>query len=492
MKKGPLLIIFLFLLSSCAVSKRQVPKKYPKATLQTEYTLFQHILESTHPGIYWYTPKDSMDAYFKWGASQLKDSMTEPQYRTVLSYVISKIGCGHTSVRPSKNYLRANDSLRNRQFPLLFKLWKDTALVTFYAGQKDTGFKKGVVVTAIDDVPMQRLVDSLFQFLSTDGYNLTHKYQTLSNGGTFGALYLNVFGYKPSFSVSYLDTGGVLKQSVIPIYVRDTAKKNTAQNRPQPKRLPRRQRKLRQLTFARSLRFDTAQKTAFMELNTFQKEGKLRTFFRRSFKAMQHLKIENLVIDLRANGGGNVTNSNLLTKYIAQQKFKLADSLYTLHKRTKYTKYQENGLSNTLFAVFMTRRKSDGNYHFNYYERKLFSPKNKHHFNGQVYVLSGGNTFSASTLFISSVNRQKNVTVIGEETGGGAYGNNAWLIPDVTLPLTGVRFRLPLYRLVIDKTAKKGYGVPPTVAALPTTKAINSNVDFKMEKALQLINENKR
>ena len=45
------------------------------------------------------------------------------------------------------------------------------------------------------------------------------------------------------------------------------------------------------------------------------------------------------------------------------------------------------------------------------------------------------------------VREQDNVTIIGEETGGGAYGNNAWLIPDVTLPTTGVRFRLPLFRL---------------------------------------------
>lgn len=48
--------------------------------------------------------------------------------------------------------------------------------------------------------------------------------------------------------------------------------------------------------------------------------------------------------------------------------------------------------------------------------------------------------------------------MIGEETGGGAYGNSAWLIPDVALPETGVRFRLPLFRLVIDKTVLKWPG----------------------------------
>lgn len=34
--------------------------------------------------------------------------------------------------------------------------------------------------------------------------------------------------------------------------------------------------------------------------------------------------------------------------------------------------------------------------------------------------------------------------VVGEETGGSAYGNSAWLIPDVRLPETGVRFSIAL------------------------------------------------
>ncbi len=104
-----------------------------------------------------------------------------------------------------------------------------------------------------------------------------------------------------------------------------------------------------------------------------------------------------------------------------------------------------------------------------------------------MYVLSGGNTFSASTLFIKSVKDQENVTIVGEETGGGAYGNNAWLIPDVTLPVTKVRFRLPLFRLVIDKNEEKGFGAQPEVISLPTVEAIRKNLDFKTEKAVELI-----
>jgi hypothetical protein len=81
---------------------------------------------------------------------------------------------------------------------------------------------------------------------------------------------------------------------------------------------------------------------------------------------------------------------------------------------------------------------------------------------------------------------------VGEETGGGAYGNTAWLIPDVTLPVTGVRFRLPLFRLVINNSIpKNGRGVIPEVESAPTQKVIMAGTDFKLDKAMELIKKDK-
>ena len=140
--------------------------------------------------------------------------------------------------------------------------------------------------------------------------------------------------------------------------------------------------------------------------------------------------------------------------------------------------------------VFFTKKKKDGKYHFGYFERHYFKPKKKHHFDGKVYIVTGGNSFSATTLFATALMEQENVTVVGEETGGGAYGNTAWLIPDVKLPKTGVRFRLPLFRLVIDKTIPKdGRGVQPEVESKPSVEAIRKGSDFKIEKVMEMIRE---
>ena len=69
-----------------------------------------------------------MDYYFNWGRQHLKDSMTEPEFRKLLSYVTSKINCGHTSVRASKAYSKYQDTVAIwRIFPLSMKFWQGNA-----------------------------------------------------------------------------------------------------------------------------------------------------------------------------------------------------------------------------------------------------------------------------------------------------------------------------------------------------------------------------
>ncbi len=55
---------------------------------------------------------------FDHGFQQLKDSMTEPAFRNILSAITSKIRCRHTSMRYSKRYTAWLDTARLRMFLL--------------------------------------------------------------------------------------------------------------------------------------------------------------------------------------------------------------------------------------------------------------------------------------------------------------------------------------------------------------------------------------
>ena len=442
-------LLSIVLLTGCSVSKSSFSpaKKYSPRQLQKDYSIFRGALEESHPGIYWYTSKEEMDNYFSWGEKQLNDSMTEESFRKILSYVIAKMNCGHSSVRSSKAASRYRDTNVIKIFPLSLKIWpgnnllnNDTAVVAANLIRKDSLLKRGVVIRQINNLPMRNLLDTLSQYISSDGYNLTHKYQTLSNRGGFGFAYTSVFGTKENYFVDYIDSAGVEKTTTIPAYnpKRDSVNRN-AISRFERKNPAERKKQFQQAT--RNFRIDSVNKTGIMDLGSFGRKLNLKSFFRASFRSIRHHDISHLVIDVRGNGGGSVTNSTFLTKFIIDKKFKVADSLYTNTRNSRYKKYIQNYFFNSLFMRFMTAKKKDGKYHFGYFERHYFSPKKKKHFNGRVYILTGGNSFSATTLFAESVKGQSNVTIVGEETGGGAYGNTAWLIPDATLPETGVRFR---------------------------------------------------
>ncbi len=497
------LMYFLLVLTmvSCTASRPSFSstKKYSPDQLKSDFDLFQNLLETHHPGLYWYTPKDSMDFYFAEGKKQLNDSLTEPAFRKVLAWVAAKINCGHTTIRPSKNWSKYSDTARvSRMFPLSMKVWADdkattdeTMVVTANLNRRDTILTRGTVITAINGMSEQYLTDTMFQYISTDGYNRTHKFQSLSNRGYFGSLYTTLFGLPDKFTVNYKDSSGNHKTVVIPAYrpAADTAgRRGTRTFRPTTPQPSKKEIKQQRLNGIRLLKLDTANHTAMMDLASFSKGYGLKSFFKNSFRALKQNNIGHLIIDVRSNGGGSVTNSTLITRYIADSPFKFCDSLYAIKKGSKYEQHIKDHFWNKLFISLLTRKRKDGYYHFGYFERHRFHPKKSNHFDGKVYILTGGNSFSATTLFTGAVKHQENVTVIGEETGGGAYGNSAWLIPDATLAETGVRFRLPLFRLVIDKNIPKdGRGVQPEVASLPTVDRIRRNADFKVEKAMELI-----
>lgn len=449
--------------------------------------MFRNILEESHPSLYWYTPKDSMDYYFDQGYARLTDSMTEPEFRTLLAYVISKVNCGHTTTRYSKKYTRYLDTLRGiRSFPLTFKIWNDTMVVTSNLNRRDSLLRRGTIIRTINGIPHQQLIDTLFQYLATDGYNEVSKYQQLSNRGNFGGWYRNVFGLPERFSIGFIDSAGRHAQTSVALY---NPAADTVRRAPGPiQRFSKKQRRRLELLAVRNVQVDTTLQTAFMTLNSFSRGNLLKFFFKKSFRALRQNNIRHLVIDVRGNGGGDAALSTLLTRYIIDKKFKIADSLYAVTRSSNYGKHIQNQWIYWTIMQFLTKKKSDGLYHFGYFERHYFKPRKKDHFNGNVYILTGGNSFSATTLFAGALKGQQNVKIVGEETGGAAYGNSAWMIPDVTLPHTKVRFRLPKFRLVVNKNIpKNGRGVQPDIFSTPTVHAIRNGIDYKVQKVRELI-----
>jgi C-terminal processing protease CtpA/Prc len=466
-------------------------KKFAPAVLQKDYTIFRQTLEEHHPGIYWYTPKQELDYYFDQGFAQLKDSMTEASFRKILTYVTAQIKCGHTTVRWSKEWSKYLDTTRQLSlFPLSVKIIGNQAVVTGNLHRKDAVLTTGTELVSINGRSVPFLIDTLVKYISLDGGNRIAKAQWLSNRGNFGSLYGLVFGTDSIYQIEYIDDDGKKKSQLIkPIVpIIDTGKTGTQEPAKPAKKPSKATIRKQNRDRIRQLQIDTVSRTAFMRLSSFGKGYKLSSFFRRSFKELQQRQIRSLIIDVRNNGGGIIRNSTLLTRYITDSSFKIADTLVATKVSGTHDRHLRFMLWYKAAMLLVTQKKKDGLRHFTYYERHRFTPKIKNHFNGNVYLITGGNSYSATSILANKLSGQPQVTIVGEETGGAAYGNSAWMMPKLVLPGTKLSIQVPLYRFVMDKTQPKdGSGIQPTYSAIPTIKSIRENKDVKMEVVLNLI-----
>ena len=485
--KNILIFSFVLFLYSCATTKNYNPqKKYSAQQLQQDYSLLRNILEKKHPSLYWYTGKDSMGIYFDKYYSEIKDSMTEQQFGwKVIAPLTDKIHCGHTSFGRSKAFNSWAEGKQFPSFPLFLKCWNDTMIVTSNLNRKDSALKRGTLITSINGIKNAELTKIMFGYMTEDGNANNVNYLRLSNN--FSYFHRNIFGISKMYAVTYLDSIGTEQRINIPVFEspKDSSNKTNESKVVKKDKKETGQKKLLAL---RSLAVDTANNTAIVTINTFSL-GSLRKFYRQTFRYIKQAKIDNVVLDIRNNGGGRIRLSTLLTKYVSRVNFKVADTSFAVAKSLRpYSKYIKQGFINNLGLFFLTKKNNDGLYHFGYWERKLYKPKTVNHYAGNLYVLINGSTFSAAALFSNAVKGQPGVVLVGEEAGGGWHGNNGILIPDIVLPNTNIKVRLPLFRLVQYKHAPKdGRGVQPDIYISPNYEALLKGVDKKMQLVMEMI-----
>jgi hypothetical protein len=498
----PLVVI----VSSC-MSTRQAhytpEQKYSTQVLRKDFTLVREALEADHPSLYWYMPKDSIQYYFAQADSAITEPMTELEFRNLLAVTLAHIRCGHTGVRSSRMF----DAYTSRraspaQFPFQVKILPqapdpELALV-FNPYLKDSTFRPGDVITDINGVDAATLITRMRSYLSVDGYSYNFAYQRIS--GDFPQWYQNVFGADSVFRVGIQRGGGSPlpgASQAAPLRFTASVKAYDLQKDTSlaealkiwemgaPYRFSREE----ELERTRSLKIDSSGKLAVMELRSFA-DGVRKDFIRQSFRTLHRKKVSNLVIDLRTNTGGVISTAVLLARYLKRDDFVFTDSVYALTRKLAYKRYMDKSFLYQLGLTFLTRKKEDGYYHFRYFEGTRYHPVRKDHYEGHVYILTGGFTFSAASIFTANMKGAPGVTILGEETGGGNYGNDGVFITEITLPGTGLRVSLPLFRMIINHlSVKDGRGVIPDVEVVPTTADIRAGVDPKIRKVREMIGD---
>jgi C-terminal processing protease CtpA/Prc len=346
--------------------------------------------------------------------------------------------------------------------------------------KKDTLIKRGAQIISINGISTDSMLRHSKRFITTDGYNVTGKDHYIKLG--FNTYYLSIFGRPDTFTVEFLknDTVRTVKypafkaKSVPPIPL--TAKDDSLYTIYKRARM-----KFRFL--------DDEKKAMLLKIDGFSRKKFGRTY-RKVFRKLHRNKSQNLIIDLRNNGGGSLENSYRLLSY-------LLDSSQTQTLRTgirsyPYKQYTNGNILFKLmrfgFRIISNKKTVNDTDNFVY----TIKPNKKYHYKNKVYVLINGGSFSASCLVAAYLKNHNRAVFIGEETAGASEGCNAGITPYYKLPNTKIRLRMPAFRIVHDVCpAITGHGILPDYPVQYTIKDILARRDLEMQKVKELISKQK-
>jgi C-terminal processing protease CtpA/Prc len=195
----------------------------------------------------------------------------------------------------------------------------------------------------------------------------------------------------------------------------------------------------------------------------------------RSFAQLREAKVENLVLDLRGNGGGEDMYGALLVSYLSAESFGYFDRIEVTED----------------YAQFGETLRRDGRRLMLSHDGLQVQEPAQDRFTGKVYLLIDGWTFSTAADVATVAHHNGLATFVGEETGGGYDGNTSGVSGDIALVHSGFGVRVPrwMYTTANVGHAYPGRGVPPDHHVPGTAEEALTGRDPQLELVRQLLRE---
>ena len=466
-----------FSIYSQSIKQSLLTKKYPPIQLQQDAEILKSVILKMHPVIGIYNSREYYVAAFDSLEQTLTDSLTEKQFRIKIKIFIDDLHCGHTEAMYSKAYGKEVNKLKLNYSPYFFiPVQNKVYVLSSISRKRDTLLTKGTEILKINGYTVDSMLKACRQMITVDGYNITGKNHYLKYG--FNGYYLGLFGRPDTFRVEYLkdkkvktikySASKLINVPAIPILPKDDSTFTIYKRA------------------AIKYKFlDSSNKTMLVKITSFSRK-RYKKAYRKIFKKLNHNNSENLVIDLRSNGGGSLANSYRLLSYVLdsakQQTLKTRIKKYPQKKYTSgnvWFKFMRTGFK------YIAKKQSIGD--TDSYTVKL-KPR-KHHYTKKIIVLINGGSFSASCLVSAYLKDNNRAIFIGEETSGAIEGCNAGITPYYILPNTKLKIRVPAFRIQHDicKT-NTGHGIIPDYKIDYTINDIFAKKDLELQKVKELLN----
>jgi C-terminal processing protease CtpA/Prc len=503
--KYSVLLLSLLLVNCTSVTKYNQKLEQPIAIekLQKDVDFVQHKLEKLHPSLYKYISKEALNVKFDSVKKVINKPMTRKEFFFLMSPVVASVHQGHMILSPPFKRVDKKEQkrlLKSGTGPLSqfdFE-WMNYKLFVVKNKSKEKSIQTGAEVISINQVPPQNIYNKYRDTYTSDGYNTTY----LSRGFSkrFATYFTNEMGINDSLMYVFKQNDSLKsivirrikpeKKAVTSTVVKTTVKKNTISKK--EKRIYGYDATSK--VFSKNLSFLPADSAAaVLKIRDFSK-GSFHKAYRNIFEKLKQEETKILIIDLRNNPGGRVAEVVELNSYLTDKNFVMLQnaevtsktSMWKLGVFSKIPKVSYPFIATgypfyMLFSYLRTQKNNDGKYTYSLVGSKERDCKSNH-FSGKIYVLINGGSFSASCLLAATLKANKNVTFVGEETGGGFNSTVAGLLPVLTLPNTKLPLRIGLMDVkTTNQTDVFGHGIYPDIEIIPTIKDKIDNKDPEME-----------
>ena len=457
-------------------------RKIEPDKLVVDFRLARQALEEGHSGVYRYTAKEELDGLFDRAEKSLIRPMNAVEFYRILAPVVAAIKCGHTGVGLPEEMQEAY-STRALLLPLRIRVLAGKVYILRDFSDGATTLA-GREIRSINGIPAAKIVETMLATTPGDGDSLTCRISRMS-GWTLARRLPALLGMHSPYEVTVWD-----------------AKENReATVHLEGKELPRLQEAAR-ARFPQDQRAETAGafkleregKIAVMKIDGFggfvdtARKKSLREFWRESFEAMNESGTKSLILDLRDNGGGEDELGKLLLSYLLDEPFKYYDDLVINARQFGFQKYTDR--TEPLPADLLEVQPS-GKYRMVKHPNWGMQQPSKPTFHGKVLILINGGSFSTTSEFLSQAHFHKRATFIGEESGGGYYGNTSGPSLRLTLPHSKLQVGVPLmtYYMAVRGYSAKAHGVLPDCPVEYTIEELLEGEDKELALAFELARE---
>jgi hypothetical protein len=454
--------------TACAEAKKldtpaagSASERVPPEKLREDFRILRGALEEGHPGIYRYTPKAELDERFDQAEKALDRPMDVYEFYRIVAPVVAKIKCGHTGVRVNP------DVNKGKLFLPLGVRVLDGKLYVLRDLSNDKGTLAGKAIRAINGVAADKIIQQMLAAVPGDGDVQTARLRRI--GSNFVNDVINLLGLESPYTIGFWDAKQG-SENTIRLDGVDAAK------------LQEQRRK-----DSATLTFCDDGKIADLKIHRFGGTANgmdLRKFFQESFEQIAQKKSTALILDVRDNGGGADDLGKLLLSSLIDEPFQYYDDLVLNGLDFSFSKYasQKRALPADMFE-----RQANGKYRMVKHPNWGMQQPSKPTFAGKVYILINGNSFSTTSEFLSHVHARTRATFIGEESGGGYYGNTSGPGAMLVLPNTKLQAYVPLmtYYMAVRDYKAVSHGVVPDYPVSYTIDELLEGKDKELALALE-------